>query len=60
MGECRRQLSRAVGDVSATELLPKSQPETARRANVSTGTGQRRSWTTDQKAQIIAEGSERP
>ena len=38
-----------------TELLPKSKPEPVRRLEVFTGTGRRRAWTAEQKAQIIAE-----
>jgi len=41
--------------VSDTELLPKSKPEPVRRLEVFTGSGRRRSWTTEQKAEIVAE-----
>jgi transposase len=41
--------------VSDTELLPTSKPEPVRRVEVFTGTGRRRAWAADQKAQIIAE-----
>ena len=42
--------------MSDTELLLKS--ETPRRLEVFTGAGRRRSWTTEQKAQIVAECDE--
>lgn len=38
-----------------TELLHKSKPEPVRRLEVFTGTGRRRAWTVEQKAQIVAE-----
>jgi transposase len=38
-----------------TELLPKSKPEPVRRLEVFTGTGRRRTWTTEQKARIVLE-----
>jgi transposase len=41
--------------VSDTELLPKPKPEPVRRLEVFTGAGRRRSWTAEQKAQIVAE-----
>jgi len=41
--------------VSDTELLHKSKPEPVRRLEVFTGTGRRRTWTAEQKAQIVAE-----
>jgi transposase len=41
--------------VSDTELLPKSKAEPVRRLEVFTGTGRRRAWTAEQKAQIVAE-----
>ena len=41
--------------MSDTELLPKSKPEPVRRLEVFTGTGRRRAWTAEQKAQIVAE-----
>jgi len=41
--------------MSDTELLDKSTTEPVRRLEVFTGTGRRRSWTAEQKAQIIAE-----
>jgi transposase len=46
--------------VSDTELLHKSkrEPEPARRLEVFTGAGRRRSWTAEQKAQILAESYE--
>jgi transposase len=44
--------------VSDTELLHKSKPEPARRLEVFTGAGRRRSWTAEQKAQILAESYE--
>ena len=44
--------------MSDTELLPKSKPEPVRRMEVFTGTGRRRAWTAEQKAQIIAESYE--
>src|SRR5438067_9969526 len=39
--------------MSDTELLPMSEP--ARRLEVFTGAGRRRSWSADQKARIVAE-----
>jgi transposase len=42
--------------MSDTELLLKS--EAPRRLEVFTGAGRRRSWTTEQKAQIVAECDE--
>jgi transposase len=42
-----------VRDMSDTELLVKSEPP--RRLEVFTGAGRRRSWTPEQKAQIVAE-----
>jgi transposase len=44
--------------MSDTELLPKSKPEPVRRLEVFTGAGRRRAWTSEQKAQIIAESYE--
>ena len=41
--------------MSDTELLDKSKTEPVRRLEVFTGAGRRRSWTADQKAQIVAE-----
>jgi transposase len=41
--------------VSNTELLHKSKPEPVRRLEVFTGAGRRRSWTAEQKAQILTE-----
>ena len=41
--------------MSDTELLHKSKPEPVRRLEVFTGAGRRRSWTAEQKAQILAE-----
>jgi len=41
--------------VSDTELLHKSKPEPVHRLEVFTGTGRRRVWTAEQKAQIVAE-----
>jgi transposase len=41
-----------------TELLTKPKPEPVRRLEVFTGTGRRRRWTTEQKAQIVAESHE--
>ncbi|MGJ5182163.1 IS66-like element accessory protein TnpA [Bradyrhizobium oligotrophicum] len=41
--------------MSDTELLHKSKPEPVRRLEVFTGTGRRRVWTAEQKAQIVAE-----
>jgi transposase len=38
--------------------LHKSKPEPVRRLEVFTGIGRRGAWTTDQKAQIVAESSE--
>jgi transposase len=44
--------------MSDTELLPKSTPEPVRRMEVFTGTGRRRAWTAEHKAQIVAESYE--
>lgn len=44
--------------MSDTELLHKSKPEPVRRLEVFTGAGRRRSWTAEQKAQILAESYE--
>jgi transposase len=44
--------------VSDTELLPKSKLEPVRRLDVFTGAGRRRTWTAEQKAQIVAESYE--
>jgi transposase len=44
--------------VSDTELLPKSKPEPVRRLEVFTGSGRRRTWTSAQKAEILAESHE--
>jgi transposase len=44
-----------VGHVSDTELLHKSRAEPVQRLEVFTGTGRRRAWTAEQKAQIVAE-----
>ena len=41
--------------MSDTELLDKSKREPVRRLEVFTGAGRRRSWTPEQKAQIVAE-----
>jgi transposase len=41
--------------MSDTELLDKSKTEPVRRLEVFTGAGRRRSWTAEQKAQIVAE-----
>ena len=41
-----------------TELLHKSKLEPVRRLEVFTGAGRRRSWTAEQKAQILAESYE--
>ena len=41
--------------MSDTELLDKSKTEPVRRLEVFTGTGRRRSWTAEQKAQIVVE-----
>ena len=41
--------------MSDTELLDKSKMEPVRRLEVFTGAGRRRSWTVEQKAQIVAE-----
>jgi transposase len=38
--------------------LPKSKPEPVRRLEVFTGAGRRRTWTVEQKAQIVAESYE--
>jgi transposase len=44
--------------VSDTELLHKSKPEPVRRLEVFTGVGRRRAWTTEQKAEILADSYE--
>ena len=44
--------------MSDTELLPKSKPELARRLEVFTGSGRRRTWMPAQKAEILAESYE--
>lgn len=44
--------------MSDTELLHKSKPEPVRRLEVFTGAGRRRTWTAEQKAQILAESYE--
>jgi transposase len=44
--------------VSDTELLPKSKPEAVQRLEVFTGSGRRRTWSTEQKARIVAESYE--
>jgi transposase len=44
--------------VSDTELLHKPKPEPMRRLEVFTGAGRRRTWTVEQKAQILAESFE--
>jgi transposase len=44
--------------VSDTELLHKSKPEPVRRLEVFTGADRRRTWTAEQKAQILAESYE--
>ena len=44
--------------MSDTELLHKSKPEPVRRLEVFTGVGRRRTWTAEQKAQILAESYE--
>jgi transposase len=41
--------------MSDSELLDMSKPEPVRRLEVFTGAGRRRSWTAEQKAQIVAE-----
>ncbi|HTP48533.1 MAG TPA: transposase [Casimicrobiaceae bacterium] len=41
--------------MSDTELLPKSRPEPVRRLEVFTGAGRRRTWSAEQKAEIVAE-----
>lgn len=41
--------------MSDTELLHKSKPEPVRRLEVFTGTGRRRAWTAEQKAEIVAQ-----
>jgi transposase len=44
--------------VSDTELLPKSKLEPVRRLEVFMGSGRRRAWTGEQKAEILAESYE--
>lgn len=41
--------------MSDTERLPKSNAEPVRRLEVFSGTGRRRAWTAEQKAEIVAE-----
>jgi transposase len=41
--------------MSNTELMDMSKAEPVRRLEVFTGAGRRRSWTTEQKAQIVAD-----
>jgi transposase len=41
--------------MSDTELLPKSNVEPVRRLEVFTGSGRRRTWSAEQKAEIVAE-----
>jgi len=41
--------------MSNTELMDMSKAEQVRRLGVFTGAGRRRSWTTEQKAQIVTE-----
>ena len=41
--------------MSDTELLHKSKAESVHRLEVFTGTGRRRTWTAEQKSQIVAE-----
>jgi transposase len=44
--------------VSDTELLHKSKGEPVRRLEIFTGSGRRRVWTSEQKAEILAESYE--
>jgi transposase len=44
--------------VSDTEHLPTSKAEPVRRLEVFTGTGRRRAWTAERKAEIVAESYE--
>ena len=44
--------------MSDTELLHKSKGEPVRRLEVFTGSGRRRAWSSEQKAQILAESYE--
>jgi transposase len=44
--------------VPDTEFLPKSKPEPVRRLEVFTGSGRRRTWTSAQKEEILAESHE--
>jgi transposase len=44
--------------MSSTELLPKLKPEAVQRLEVFTGSGRRRTWSTQQKARIVAESYE--
>ena len=55
MSTCRVERVRHVSD---TELLPKSKPEAVQRLEVFTGSGRRRTWSTEQKARIVAESYE--
>jgi transposase len=47
-----------VRHVSDTELLHKSKSGPVQRLEVFTGTGRRRAWTSEQKAQVVAESYE--
>jgi transposase len=47
-----------IGHMPDTELLPKSKLEPVRRLEVFTGTGRRRAWSAEQKAEIVAESYE--
>ena len=56
MGDCLTSLSRErVRHVTDTELLHKSKGEPVRRLEIFTGSGRRRVWTSEQKAEIVAE-----
>jgi transposase len=58
IGDCPAWVCAEVGHVSDTELLHKSKPESVHRLEVFTGTGRRRAWTAERKAQIVAESFE--
>jgi transposase len=61
MSESPNRRNERVGHVSDTELLHKCKPEPSepvRRLEVFTGAGRRRQWSSEQKAQIVAESYE--
>jgi transposase len=59
MGDCLTSLSQErVRHVTDTELLHESKGEPVRRLEIFTGSGRRRVWTSEQKAEIVAESYE--